>query len=287
MLDYLQLETLSAVLRHGSFDAAAAALNVTQSAVSQRIRQLEERVGAPLVRRGQPCVGTDLGLQLARHCDEVALLEKRIIGRPSKQPTRLRIAVNADSLATWVLEALAAHDDHLYDIVVDDQDYSGEWLKRGEVSAAITSVSVPPQGCDSISLGDMTYVAMASPEFTQKHFPDGVDKLGISKAPMIVFNTKDKLQSTWIKDNFGSIHNIPTHQIPSTQAFVDAALLSMGWGMNPQTLVDNFLQEKRLVELLPGRNLKVPLFWQYSRLFSRAIAPLTQSIVSCARRRLD
>ncbi|CUH69082.1 putative HTH-type transcriptional regulatorc/MT2039 [Thalassovita autumnalis] len=287
MLDYTQLETLAAVLRLGSFDLAAAQLNITQSAVSQRIRQLEEHVGAPLVQRGSPCTGTEIGNRLARHLQEVALLEARVTGKAAGPAARMRIAVNADSLATWVLEALAQVPDHLYDVVVDDQDHSAEWLKRGEVSAAITSVANPPRGCESIPLGAMRYVASASPKYVQKHFQNGVDKSSIESAPFLVFNRKDKLQSTWIKQNFGIIHSTYFHQIPSTQGFVEAARLGLGWGMNPHGLVDNYLASGELVRLVAGSDLHVSLFWQHSRLFSDMLSPLTDAIRAVAKENLE
>ena len=56
MLDYAALAALAAVIREGSFERAASALHVTPSAVSQRIRSLEERVGCALVVREQPCL---------------------------------------------------------------------------------------------------------------------------------------------------------------------------------------------------------------------------------------
>ena len=61
MLDYAALSALVSVVREGSFERAARALHVTPSAISQRIRLLEERVGCTLVVRGQPCRAIDVG----------------------------------------------------------------------------------------------------------------------------------------------------------------------------------------------------------------------------------
>ncbi|CUH85856.1 LysR family transcriptional regulator ArgP [Thalassovita mediterranea] len=286
MLDYSQLETLATVLRLGSFEAAAQHLHVTQSAVSQRIRQLEERIGAPLVQRGTPCVGTETGKRLARHAQEVALMEARVTGAQPDPLARLRIAVNADSLGTWVLEALADVPDQLYEIVVDDQDHSSNWLRRGEVSAAITAQERPPQGCSSIPLGVMVYVASASPEFMQKYLPQPVDKSSLEAAPMLVFNKKDALQDIWIKQNFGVIHRKKSHTIPSTEGFVTAARLGLGWGMNPQVLVDEFLADGTLVRLVDNSDLPVPLFWQSPRHLTDSLAPITDAIRRVAAKNL-
>jgi LysR family transcriptional regulator (chromosome initiation inhibitor) len=79
MLDYAALSALAAVIREGSFERAARALNVTPSAISQRIRLLEERVGCAL--RDQPCRATETGRRLCQHVDRVRLLEQELQGR--------------------------------------------------------------------------------------------------------------------------------------------------------------------------------------------------------------
>ncbi|CUH64112.1 putative HTH-type transcriptional regulatorc/MT2039 [Thalassovita gelatinovora] len=283
MLDYDQLETLAAVLRSGSFEAAAAQLHVTQSAVSQRIRQLEERIGSPLVLRGHPCTGTETGLRLARHAEEVALLESQVTDAIPRPAARMRIAINADSLATWVLPALAEHPSQYFDLVVDDQDHSAEWLKRGDVSAAVTSVAQAPKGCDSVSLGQFRYIATASPDFIARYLSTGVTAANLMQAPMLVFNSKDNLQHTWLKRYFKVIHRPKSHLIPSTQGFVDAAVLGMGWGLNPEVLVRDHLRSGALRPLLPEAEHDIPLYWQTSRLMARALAPVTASIRQAAK----
>ena len=114
MLDYAALHALAAVIREGSFDRAARALHVTPSAISQRVRLLEERVGCALVVRGQPCKPTDTGRRMCQHLDRVRLLEQELTDAlPAMAPeggarVPLPVAVNADSLATWFAPALAA-----------------------------------------------------------------------------------------------------------------------------------------------------------------------------------
>lgn len=285
-LDYGQLQALAAILRTGSFDAAASELSVTQSAVSQRLKALEDRVGTLLVHRGQPCKGTDVGRRLASHMANIGVLEHNLVKDldalvPGPE-TPVRIAVNADSLATWFLPALASVPDMLFDLVVDDQEYSADWLRRGEVAAAITSNDRPVSGCDSTPLGVLRYIATASPAFVARHFPDGVTAQSISAATMLLFDPKDYLQTRWMQTHLGGKPTPPSHRLPSSQGFVEACILGMGWGMNPEILVRDHIKAGRLVPLIQNATFDTPLFWQSSRLLGPALAPLKQAVKQAA-----
>ena len=139
MLDYTSLEALATVLHEGSFERAARRLHVTPSAVSQRVKQLEERLGQVLVQRGSPCTGTEAGQRLCLHLEQVALLEHQLRrSNPALLPDApiptLKLAVNADSLSTWFMDAMAAFTaggPELLELRLDDQDHTGERLRRG------------------------------------------------------------------------------------------------------------------------------------------------------------
>lgn len=286
MLDYPNLAALAAVHRRGSFELAAAQLGLTPSAVSQRIKALEERIGTLLIRRAQPCTATPAGLRLIRHHDEVALLESTLaadLPLPDGGPATIRLAVNADSLATWVIPALAACPALLFDLVIDDQDFSQDWLRRGEVAAAITSHPGPLQGCDTVPLGHLRYRATASPAYMARHLPGGATAAAMARAPALTFSDKDRLQGAWLAARFGPPFAFPTHRIASSQGFVDAALAGLGWGMNPEPLIASHLAAGRLVEIIPDTPLDVPLNWQFTRLSARTLSPLTEAIRQAAR----
>lgn len=282
MLDPLHLAALAAVHRRGSFEVAAAMLGLTQSAVSQRIRALEERVGAMVIRRGSPSVATEAGLRLIRHFEEVSLMERALaeaLPGIGADPVTLRIAVNADSLATWVIPALAQVPGFLFDLVIDDQDFSQDWLRRGEVAAAVTAHAGPLQGCDTISLGRLRYRATASPAYMARWFGDGVTSGALLRAPALTFSDKDALQGDWIaSQGLGVRAGFPSHRLASTHGFVDACLQGLGWGMNPEPLVTSHLASGRLVELISGAAHDVPLYWQYARLTAGALEPLTRAV---------
>ena len=289
MLDPAQLAALAAVHRRGSFDLAAAELHVTPSAISQRLKALEERIGTLLIRRGTPCSATETGLRLIRHHDEVVLLEQALateLPGISPGPVTLRIAVNADSLATWIIPALASCPDFLFDIVIDDQEVSQDWLRRGEVSAAVTAHPGPLQGCDTLPLGRLRYRATASSAYLARWMPDGPTPAALSRAPALTFSDKDRLQHIWVDRLTGgqaSRAGFPGHRLASSQGFVDACLAGLGWGLNPEPLVAAHLAAGRLIDLAPDQPLDTALHWQFARLTAPAIAPLTRAIQTAAR----
>lgn len=291
MLDYAQLAALAAVIHSGSFEKAAARLNITPSAVSQRIRLLEERMGVILVVRGQPCTATPAGQRLCRHAGEVGVLEAALRADLSgvtaqEDMALLRIAINADSLATWFPAAMAGAPGVLFDIVLDDQDHSADWLRRGEVCAAVSAQGARVQGCDARPLGVLRYCATASPAFAARWFAEGVSAETLARAPAITFNAKDGLQTAWVRALLGRDVALPTHWLPASQAFVDGALCGIGWGMNPEPLVARHLAEGRLVDLVPGRVLDVALHWHWSRAAEPALRPVASAVIAAARRAL-
>jgi LysR family transcriptional regulator, chromosome initiation inhibitor len=296
-MDYRLLRALAAVIREGSFERAAVALHVTPSAVSQRIKLLEMRVGAVLVVRGQPCSATEAGARLCRHAEQLMLLEHELrAGWPALGASaddeaasgwaRVRVAVNADSLATWFIPAMAQLSREtraLVDVVIDDQAHTQTWLRSGDVLAAVTTDAAPVQGCRSLPLGALRYAATASPAYAARWFAGGVNASALANAPAITFNRKDQLQAQWIRRVCRRNVETPTHWLPSTQAFVDAGLHGIGWGMNPLALVQPHLDAGRLVDLAPGCRVDVPLHWQCSRLAAPVLLRLTDAVLQEAR----
>lgn len=298
MLDYAGLEALAAVVREGSFERAARRLHVTPSAVSQRIKQLEERVGQVLVQRGSPCTGTDAGRRLCLHLEQVALLENQLRrtnpdllpDMPAPAPT-LKLAVNEDSLSTWFMDAMAAFTaggNELLDLRIDDQEHTGERLRQGEVIAAVTATGTAIAGCNTWPLGTMRYVAAASPGFIARHFADGVTAATLARAPIMTFDRKDRLQDQWMQAHgLTSRTHAPRHFLPSNFGYVRACEVGMGWGMHPLTLIGQQLAEGRLVQLLPNAAMDVPLYWAHPRTAQVALERLTQCVMAAARQWLE
>ncbi|MCV2370507.1 LysR family transcriptional regulator ArgP [Roseateles oligotrophus] len=296
MLDYSLLAAIAAVVREGSFERAARSLHLSPSAVSQRVKLLEDRLGQILVVRGSPCVATEAGRHLCRHVEQVGMLEQDLLGAmPALAPDglgriTLRLAVNADSLATWFLPAAAAFaeaESALLDLRLEDQAHTAESLRSGEVLAAVTDLAEPVQGCRSLPLGAMRYLATASPAFVARYFPAGVTASALCQAPCLRFSQQDRLQLGWVKQQFGQELTLPPHGLPSAQAFVDATIAGLGWGMNPASAVQQALAEGRLLTLLPGAPLMLPLYWQYTRQPLPMLERLTQAVLAAASAGLE
>lgn len=298
MLDYPALAAVAAVVREGSFEGAARALHVTASAVSQRVKGLEERLGSVLIVRAQPCTPTDAGRLLCRHIERVGMLEQDLqLALPKLEPdagsagrVTLRVAVNADSLGTWFVGAMAQFvnaEPALLDLALDDEEHTAGWLRASEVLAAVTAGARVVPGCASIALGRLRYVAVASPSFVRRYFTGGVSATSLAHAPRLTFNRKDRLQAQWMRLVCRRQLDTPTHWLPSTQAFIDASSAGIGWGMNPVSLVQPQLRAGTLVELVPGRSLAVSLYWQHTRLPVPMLDRLTQAVIASARLALE
>ena len=267
-----QVQTLLAVVDAGTFDAAAAALHVTPSAISQRIKALEQRTGRVLLMRSKPVQLTDSGHVVVRFARQLAQLSRDAqaeLGMTTPgEPTRLSIAVNADSLATWFLPALTQVPGVCFELHREDEDHTAQLLRSGLVMAAVTSTPDPVQGCSVRSLGSLRYLACASPSLPFTSF---------SSSPVIVFDRYDQLQ-----DRFAGGASSFRHQMPSSTAYLDAVLAGLGWGLIPLAHALPHLSAGTLVNLAPTRHMDVPLFWQQWKLDSPALAATAASILATA-----
>ncbi len=284
-----QLRTLVAVVDHGTFDRAAAALHVTPSAVSQRIKALEEQSGRVLVRRSKPIEPTHAGGVLLRLARQLALLEAEAAAALADDAggalPAVPLVVNADSLATWVLPALARLPRVVFDLVLDDQEHTIDRLRDGAAMAAIGSDPEPVQGCTVTALGAMRYRPAASPAFVERWSPGGWRTEALAEAPVLVFDRKDALQDRYLAARAPGARP-PRHQVPASTEFARAAELGLGWGMLPDLQAEPLLADGRLVALDPEGAVDVPLYWQQWSLQSATLDAVARVIAEEAEARL-
>ncbi|MBY5968942.1 LysR family transcriptional regulator ArgP [Halomonas denitrificans] len=270
MLDYKLLNALAAVLEHQGFERAARALGLTQSAVSQRVKLLEARLGQPVLIRGTPPTPTGLGRRLLNHVQQVRLLEAELIEEAPSLTVgyrQLRIAINADSLATWWPQAVGDYLKHqaiTLDLVIEDQDVGLERMRKGEVAACLCASDTPVQGARVISLGAMRYRALASPDFLARHCPQGATAEALQHCPAIIFGPNDQLQHRFL-DAQGVTGPFPHHRCASVEGFIGLAKAGLGFGLVPDIQARRELAEGTLVDVVDGWHLDVPLFWHFWR----------------------
>ncbi|RUR33166.1 LysR family transcriptional regulator ArgP [Vreelandella nanhaiensis] len=284
MLDYKLLAALAAVVEQGGFERAANILGLSQSAVSQRVKLLEARIGQPVLVRATPPAPTEIGRRLLNHVQQVRLLERdltrQVPALDDAVPERLRLAINADSLATWwpsAVSGFCTHQNVLLELVVEDQEVGLKRMRAGEVAGCVCAAERPVAGANSVALGAMPYLAVASPAFMARCFFDGINETLLPQAPAVVFGEDDQLQHRYLAE-LGITGSFAYHLCPSSEGFVRLLESGLGWGMVPELQVRDELAQGKLVELIPGRAIHVPLYWHYWRNGGRLLIGLTQHL---------
>ena len=268
IFDRQQLETFAVVAELRNFGVAAKTLHVTRGAVSQRIIALEEALGTPLlVRDGN--VPTPGGEALLRHIQALKLMEADTLQQikpGTNGRTRIAIAVNADSLATWFepVACAIARDNCLLELIVDDQDFTLPVLTRGEAIGCVSTASRVPTGFVAEAIGTMEYDCVATPSFCQAHFPHGLNLHDILAAPAVLFNRKDGIQGTFLEGLLGfPISGYAAHYFPSPVALLMAVRAGVGYGLVPSMQVQPFLDSGELIALAPNDSVFVDLYWHH------------------------
>jgi LysR family transcriptional regulator, chromosome initiation inhibitor len=283
-LDHLR--TLAAAVDAGTLDRAAAQLGVTPSAVSQRIRAIEQRVGRVVLQRAKPVRATEAGAPLVRLARQLALLEHdalEAMGDGLAAP-RIPLAVNADSLITWFLPALAAvtaQREVTFDIHREDQERTAQLLESGAVMGAVTAQAEPVSGCVSSPLGRMRYVAIAERAFANRWFPTGLRREALERAPIVDFDRHDTLQSRFATDH-GAIASPPRHIISASAEYAQAIRMGLGWGMLLPGQFEAGVADGSLA-VLADAGVEVPLWWQRWNLSSPLLDLVSDAVADAAR----
>jgi LysR family transcriptional regulator, chromosome initiation inhibitor len=296
-LDPAALRTLAAAVRAGTFDAAARELHVTPSAVSQRVKALEKRVGRVLLHRTKPIEPTPAGHVLVRLAAQIDLLEREAVaelvsreigetGAGDDVPwAEIPLAVNADTMATWMLDAMVAvRERHrvTFELLRIDETLSARRLRHGDVMAAVTSVPQPVPGCRVVRLGTMRYLGLATPAYVERYLPDGPTAAALAHAPLIDFDRADVLQRGFLRKLTRRHLTPPATYVPAVRDYDEAVRRGMGWGMLVDAQARDDVAAGKLVEIAPGRHVDVPLFWQHWRLGSTLMDDLTEAVVAAA-----
>lgn len=288
MMDYRGIEALYTVQELQSFEAAAKKMHITQSAVSQRIKGLESYYGEPVLIRTLPYRPTKLGEYLIGHYKRLCLLENSLEQqiRPTAGIPSISIALNRDSLETWVLDLLqhqSIFGKILLEIIADDQELTIEYLKKGLVSACLSTSHKAVLGGNIAFLGEMEYLLVASPEFKRRYFTAKDYKKCLIDAPAIKFDKNDMLHERYLKKFFGlNGEDLHFHIVPSVRGFKQYALLGYGYGLIPKIDIHEELKSKALVHLFKDKIWKIPLYWHYWDIESKPYKEFNAAIIKQA-----
>jgi LysR family transcriptional regulator (chromosome initiation inhibitor) len=273
----------------GSLELAAVQLSITPSAVSQRISALEQDLGTPLLVRSRPCRPTGPGMRLLQYLRRSALLESEFLAEMGMDPgpVRVALAVNNDTLATWLLPVLAPvlqQEELLVEFVLDNQGHTFTLLEQGRAVACVSGEAEPMNGCTASPLGVMRYRLVASPAFARRWFPDGFTRAAAQHAPVMVFDRKDSLQSVFLMQHFGLPDGAyPFHYVPASDPYVGAIRVGMGYGLLPQEQCAALLASGELVDLTPALHVDVPLYWHAWRIQPPRLERMGAALVKAAR----
>jgi len=287
MYELGQLAALRAAVAAGTLDGAARLLHVTPSAVSQRLKALEAAVGQTLLVRTRPVTVTAAGERVLRLARQIDLLQADVAHEltetPDEGPVELAVAVNADSLDTWLLPALAAAGEGLvFDLRREDEVQTAALLRNGSVVAAVTSAVRPVPGCSVTRLGVMRYRPAATPGFVARWFADGVTPAALSRAPVVHFDRDDDLQRGWLRTRLDGRPLPPAHHLPSTPGFEAAVRSGLGWGMLSEYQLAS--EATPAVVLLDDEPIvEVALYWQRWKVATPSLDRLTDVVVAAAR----
>jgi LysR family transcriptional regulator (chromosome initiation inhibitor) len=290
-LDPKQTDAFQAVAELGSFDRAGARLNVTPSAVSQRVRALETSLGAALILRTRPCRPTQMGQRLLQYLRRAVSLKADLqadLLNLETGPTTVALALNSDSLGTWFFPALASllvKDQFILDLVVEDQDHTYALLKTGMVAGCISTVTEPMRGCTAEALGSMRYRMMASASFCRRWLAQGLTREAARLAPVVAYTRKDTLQSSFLLEHLGLPEGAyPCHYVPGTEAHYNAVRYGVGYAMVPEWLLGEHKPDDPLVDLAPRHPTDVALYWHTWEVQSPRMEGMSRHIIEAARR---
>ena len=292
------LECLAAIVEEGGFERAATRLSITQSAVSQRLRSLEAQAGTVLIVRSRPLRATTAGRLLLRHAMQLRLLRADLDhdlhglapgAASAREEERMSIAVNADSIATWALPALTVlvAAGLPLEIIADDQEFTHDWLREGQVLGCVTALPQPLRGCKVVPLGVMRYVAVANPAYANLYAPGGLSAHNCRTMAFIAFNRKDELQARFVRQAC-KLKRVSLNQrfVPSSEGQVQAVLSGWGASVVPELKVRQLLGARQLVDLAPGTSLAVELYWHCWNLDSGVLDALTRALTGAAAQSL-
>lgn len=290
-MDTKALTLLVEILDAGNLSEAARRLKMTRANVSYHLTQLERAVGMQLLRRTTRHVEpTEIGLKLYQHGrsiqDELAAAREAVesLGKTPQGKVRLSVPSGYGQfvMTPWLLEFKRAYPDIVLDVLFEN---SVDDLLRDEVDIAVRIMSEPPHNLVARELGQVRYVACASPAFVRERgLPD--KPADLARLPVIsaaVIGRPLRLSAYYGSQPRQHVVLEPTI-ISRNYAFLrDAMLAGLGIGVVPDYVVHDDVARGDLVAALPQWRLSIfgramYMLYMPNRHHPRAIAMMIEFI---------
>lgn len=238
------LTTFETVLRTGGVQNAAAELNVTQPAVSQALRNLEEFLGAKLLdRRMRPAALTDAGQILLQAVtagmDQIGRAISQIKALEGAEQKVVTVACTICTGTYWLMPRLAAFYSVNPDITVRVTTASGVPQLGSATDLVIRYGGGNWADGESELLFQERLIPVCSPEMVTKHGAGDLNKAtllhvegGDESWPL----WKDYFQATGLPENIKSYRGFSNY-VQATQAALAGMGVMLGWISNTGDLV--------------------------------------------------
>jgi LysR family transcriptional regulator, chromosome initiation inhibitor len=283
-IDYYQLQALWAVQKDSNFQRAAERLSITQSAVSQRIRALEDFVGSPLLIRSNPAQLTKLGQVYVSTYVQVHALYQALPSKSELKPSRLPLAVNEESFDLWFNKAtisLANNQQLLFDVSIEDQDCTADLLRTAQALGCVSSEKGPIQGCYSYPLKPTKYICVAHKKFIDrfKLIPGNVE--GLNNTPTAIYGPHDKIHERFLSQILKrrKIPNYDAHTIPSVRGILELIESAQVLAVMPLEYVERQIESGKLLNLFPEFSMEQNLYWHVVQTHIPILQRVTNAIL--------
>lgn len=256
MTDFRSIETFLWVVKLGSFRGAAARLNTTQPAISQRIAQLEREMGVKLLNRDHRVASpTPSGRQMMVYAEKLIGLRSAMmaeVGDRSAMRGALRLGVAETIVHTW-LPRLVKSVNELYpnlslEIEVDITPNLTARLLAQEIELAFVLGPISASGAQNRVLCDYPISFLASPALGLGNGP--VARQDLARFPIITFPRKTQPYET-VRALFNApdLPPIRLHASTSLATVIHMANEGLGIAVIPSAIVENELADGRLQQI--------------------------------------
>lgn len=270
------LRTFEAVARLKSFKLASSELNVTPSAVSHQIRQLEEELGCRLSRRGRS------GFELTSQGRKLAETLKRSFRRISETVEQLRdenssrivLQVYSTFAVRWLLPRMesfeAAHPDLEIRLITSQADVN---LSESTSDACVMIGAPIRREVDYTLLFSSRVYPVCSPEYLEKNGPI-LKPNDLRDHTLLQVYPSQNDWTVWLNTvGAPSVDPSGNARFDSYDHALNMAVRGMGVALAIDPFADEDLAAGRLVELFPGQRVFLPGKWFFASLATRRNEP--------------